>query len=311
MVRCSRQLAVACCLACSSRCVTAFTAPLQQTARTGKVRTSTTVCRAAGTKSRGAAASKCLQVEVDPEGFDNWKLAPIIETLQNGGVGVLPTDTCYVFACDVHSRRGVDRIFQLKQYVGKRKPLSLLCKDISTISKHSDGIDKDLFKVLKRALPGPYTFIVPATHQARTSMSDNHTARVPRMLLDHKSHKKTWKRREVGVRIPDQPVLHAVLEALENPLICSSVPARLSNAPHDDDDDFEEDQDDDAEWSKAARAQLATDPQQIADAWGHAVDFIVNAGPITSAGVSTVVNCMARPPEVLRQGLGDPGLLGL
>jgi Telomere recombination len=51
------------------------------------------------------------------------------------------------------------------QYVGKRKPLSLLCKDISTISKHSDGLDKDLFKMMKKALPGPYTFIVPATHQ--------------------------------------------------------------------------------------------------------------------------------------------------
>mmetsp|Transcript_14167 Transcript_14167/g.20011 ORF Transcript_14167/g.20011 Transcript_14167/m.20011 type:complete len:180 (-) Transcript_14167:407-946(-) len=145
------------------------------------------VLKALKSASRTKSPS-CLEIEVDEFSDDLWKLTPVVEILKDGGVGILPTDTCYVFCCDVHSRRGVDKIFQLKQYVGRRKPLSLLCKDISSISKHSDGVDKELFKILKKVLPGPFTFILPANHE------------VPRVLLEHKKHKKTWKRREVGMR---------------------------------------------------------------------------------------------------------------
>eukprot|EP00953_Heterococcus_sp_UTEX-ZZ885_P021195 11832-Heterococcus_DN1.PRE.3 len=242
-----------------------------------------------------AAPSKtkqCTLIEIDDPEADAWRLTPAIVILRSGGLGIIPTDTSYVFACDLHSRRGVDRIFELKKFIGKKKPLSLLCKDISTISKHTDGIDKDLFKAFRKALPGPYTFILPATHE------------VPRVLLEHKHHKKTWKRREVGVRIPNHPVLLALLADLDG-----SVP--LSNNPNDNSSDQYDDDSDSMSWSEKAKKNLATDPQRIYDEFGSAVDFIVAAGAINSSGVSTVIDCMSNPAKVIRQGMGSLATLDM
>jgi hypothetical protein len=165
---------------------------------------------------------------------------------------------------------------------------------------------------------------------------------VPRVLLEHRAHRKTWKRREVGVRIPDHPVLHEIMSELDGyvrtrttgniwlvravlltdsctpllftscrPLLCSSVPIKLSpdeeaqlseEAEHDDEGD---------EWISSAKAVLSTDPRVIYDDWSHAVDFVIDSGPIMADGLTTVVNCVGQPaPEVVREGLGPSEALG-
>ena len=169
---------------------------------------------------------------------------------------------------------------------------------------------QEMFKMLKRTLPGPYTFILPATNE------------VPRIFLEHKAHKKTWKRREIGVRIPESPILQAIVSELErfvlvrfhtcwmvlahaslcsvlylgSPLLCSSVPIAL-----------DEDEEDDVWDSETPSTSVKVyNPGDIRKAFGHAVDFIVDVGAIESQGFSTVVDCMGPEPVVLRQGLGEP-----
>eukprot|EP00903_Cladosiphon_okamuranus_P017534 g16149.t1 len=260
-----------------------------------------------------------LYIQIEDLESDSWRLIEAGEILRKGGVGVIPTDTCYTFACDILSRKGVERILQIKNEQGRHKPLSLLCKDISTMNTYAKGIDKALFKTMKAVLPGPFTFILPSTNE------------VPRMLIEHKHHKKTWKRKEIGIRLPDAPVLLDLLQQLDGPLLCSSVPSqfpgdhdwgadRSSAAAPDydedgegfDDADDDEDDDDDEGASRGAwgdDAMVSGDPAAIEAAWGHAVDFVVDAGLLEIGGFSTVVDAVGVEPVVLREGLGDSSLI--
>ncbi|CAM9582241.1 unnamed protein product, partial [Scytosiphon promiscuus] len=196
-------------------------------------------------KKKGA-----LYIQIEDLDSDSWRLTEAADILRKGGVGVIPTDTCYTFACDILSRKGVERILQIKNEQGRHKPLSLLCKDISTMSTYAKGIDKALFKTMKAVLPGPFTFILPSTNE------------VPRMLIEHKHHKKTWKRKEIGIRLPDAPILLDLLQQLDGPLLCSSggEDGEVSRGAWNDD------------------ALVSGDPAAIEAAWGHAVDFVVDAG---------------------------------
>ncbi|CAM9123719.1 unnamed protein product [Phaeothamnion confervicola] len=259
-------------------------------------------------KLRGATKTPpAILVEVErlnPIEAEAWKLQPVIDILRDGGVGIIPTDTSFAFVCDVHSRQGVEKIFQLKNVQRQRKPLSLLCKDISTIAKYTAGINKNIFRILKATLPGPYTFILPATHE------------VPKVFLEHKHHSRTWKRREVGVRMPDDPICLEILRSLESPLLCGSVPKGPAGAPDAAAEAIAaaargEDEAAEAEadllWASPSR--LANEPAVIYERWKRNVDFIVDAGPIASDRLSTVVDIMGAAPVVLREGAGDVGVV--
>jgi tRNA threonylcarbamoyl adenosine modification protein (Sua5/YciO/YrdC/YwlC family) len=140
----------------------------------------------------------------------------VVDILREGGLGVIPTDTCYMFVTPVDSRQGVERIYTIKEVESyKRKPLTLLCKDISQISTYTTATNfKSTFKMLKALLPGPYTFIFPATND------------LPRMILEHKNRSaKTWKRRQIGVRIPSDDICREIMEELGKPLLCAGAPS--------------------------------------------------------------------------------------
>ncbi|CAM9117627.1 unnamed protein product [Ectocarpus fasciculatus] len=258
-----------------------------------------------GTKQKKAA----LYIQIEDLESDSWRLIEAGNILRKGGVGVIPTDTCYTFACDILSRKGVERILQIKNEQGRHKPLSLLCKDISTMNTYAKGIDKALFKTMKAALPGPFTFILPSTNE------------VPRMLIEHKHHKKTWKRKEIGIRLPDAPVLLDLLQQLDGPLLCGSVPSGFPGdgawaeggaAASDYDVDDDDDEVDGESVSRRAwgdDASVSGDPAAIEAAWGHAVDFVVDAGLLEVGGFSTVVDAIGVEPVVLREGLGDSSLI--
>ena len=233
---------------------------------------------AAAVTSKPGQQRRCRTVQVSGAEHDLWRLRPIIEMLQDpslNAVGILPTDTSYAFVCNVRSRTGVERIYALKRAPPSlRKPLSLLCRDHASIQCYSVGVDRSTFRVLKMLLPGPYTFILPAS------------SAVPRVLLESREHRKLWRRKEVGVRWPGDVPCQAVLDGMDGvALLASSVPEQ------------------DTEGSA-----LAQDPMRMHDEWAGRVDFIVDAGFRAAHGCSTVVD-VGRDWEILRCGAGYPALM--
>ena len=108
---------------------------------------------------------------------DTWRLDEVVEILKDGGVGVIPTDTCYSFVTQLNSRNGVERLMKIK--AGGKKPLSVICKDLSMIATYTNEVSnlKWVYKLLKNTLPGPFTYIMPSSSM------------VPKMIVDRKHHK--------------------------------------------------------------------------------------------------------------------------
>ena len=140
-----------------------------------------------------------------------------VDTLKQGGVIVYPTDTIYGLAADVYSKSAIDKIFKIKK-VSQQKRLSLIFPDLKQISDWVK-VPNSVFRIMRRVLPGKYTFILPASKA------------VPKSLLK--------KRSTIGIRVPDNEVSRCLLEELGNPLISSSVPNGA--------DDFQTDPDEIAE----------------------------------------------------------------
>lgn len=127
-----------------------------------------------------------------------------IESLKAGGVIIYPTDTIYGLGCNIYEKSALERIFNIKNETGT-KLLSFVCADLKDISKYAFVSDY-AYRVMKRLLPGPYTFILPAAKQ------------VP---------KKLWsKRKTIGIRVPDNPIALKLTQALGNPIISTSVTNR-------------------------------------------------------------------------------------
>ena len=131
------------------------------------------------------------------------KIQRVVGVLQNGGVIVYPTDTVYGIGCDLLNRRAVERVSKIQGMKGQRMNLSFVCADLSHVSQFVKSIETSEFKILKRMLPGPFTFIFESSSQ------------VPKILA---VNKKT-----VGIRIPRHPIPLEIVRRLGHPLITSSV----------------------------------------------------------------------------------------
>ena len=136
-----------------------------------------------------------------PTSINEKYVDTIVTALKDGSIIILPTDTLYAIACDALNNRAIERICKIKDLDPNRSTLSIVCSDISQASDYAK-IDNKAFKVLKDYLPGPYTFILPAS----TSL--------PKVFKDRKT---------VGVRIPDNPIAEALAAALGNPLMTTSI----------------------------------------------------------------------------------------
>jgi len=131
------------------------------------------------------------------------KIQHIIEVLREGGVIIYPTDTIYGIGCDLFNRKAIDKVCRIKGIKPKKLNLSFICYDLSDISNYVKRIDTPTFKVLKKALPGPFTFILESN------------SNVPKIL---NTNKKT-----VGIRIPNHNVPRMIVDMLGNPLVTSSI----------------------------------------------------------------------------------------
>jgi len=181
-----------------------------------------------------------------------------VDIINNGGVVVYPTDSSYAIACQIDNKASIDRIRRIRQLSDKHL-FTLVCSDLSEISRYAT-VDNMNYRLLKNLTPGPYTFILGATRE------------VPRRL-------KHPKRKTIGIRVPDNKIALALLDALGAPLISSTL-----NLPHED--------------------LPQTDPYQIQLVLENQVDLIIDGG-YSGYEFTTIVDLIQDPPEVLRQGMGD------
>ena len=179
------------------------------------------------------------------------------DVMRRGGVVIYPTDTLYVLGCDALNNNAIEKICKLKGLKSEKTNLSIICEDLSEVAKYA-RLDNANFRLLKDNLPGPFTFILPAL------------SKLPKAFKGRKT---------VGVRIPDNAVSAALVKALGNPIMTTSVPVG------DEEDYF-------------------TEPELIAERYIADVEIVIDAG---RGGLvpSTIVDCTGEEPEVLRQGAGE------
>ncbi|HIJ80844.1 MAG TPA: threonylcarbamoyl-AMP synthase [Desulfuromonadales bacterium] len=140
-------------------------------------------------------------IEINPEYPQPHKIDRVVDSLRNGGVIAYPTDTTYGIGCSIFCKKSIEKIYQLKAR-DRRKPFSFICSTLAEVS-HYARVSNSAFKILKRTLPGPYTFVLEATRE------------VPDLLLT--------RQKTVGIRIPDNPICNALVTALGNPIITTSA----------------------------------------------------------------------------------------
>ncbi|MDI1353709.1 MAG: L-threonylcarbamoyladenylate synthase [bacterium] len=144
-----------------------------------------------------------MLIHVNEKNIPYETITKVVDCLKNGGIIIYPTDTVYALGCDITQTRAIERICKLKGIKPEKSNFSFVCSDLSHLSEYTRAIPNHVFRVMKKALPGPYTFILEANNN------------VPKLL---KQEKKT-----VGIRVPDNAICREIVERLGNPLISTSL----------------------------------------------------------------------------------------
>lgn len=179
------------------------------------------------------------------------------EFLRGGGIAVYPTDTTYAIGCHMGDKAALDRIRQIRR-LDDRHHFTIACRDLSEIALYA-RVDNPSFRLIKQLTPGPYTFLLPATREA------------PKRLVHP-------KRRTIGLRVPDHPILQALLATLGEPIMTTTLQLPDEALPE-------------------------SDPELIRDRLGRQVDVIIDGG---ACGLepTTIIDLTAAPPVLVRAGLG-------
>ncbi|MDR0560976.1 MAG: threonylcarbamoyl-AMP synthase [Prevotellaceae bacterium] len=199
-------------------------------------------------------------VKIHPDSPSEREINRVVKILQNDGVVIYPTDSVYAMGCSLRSKKGFEKIVKIKNIHKKEKAtFSLICESLSNLSDYAK-VDTPTFKVLKKNLPGAFTFILTASN------------RVPEKLLG--------KRKQIGLRIPDNKTVMEIVKHLECPLLSTSI--RL-------DDDF---------------IEYIGEPELINEKFGKLADICIDGG---TGGLipSTIVDCTNDEFEIIRQGKGE------
>lgn len=141
-----------------------------------------------------------IKLYQDP--IDRKALRHVVDVLKKGGLVIYPTDTVYGLGCDIQNKKALEKVARIKGVKLDKADLSFICSDLKNLSDHVSQIETKTFKILKRSLPGPYTFILPGS------------SNLPAVF----KRKKT-----VGIRVPDHPIALALVEELGNPIVSTSI----------------------------------------------------------------------------------------
>ena len=195
-------------------------------------------------------------LEINPKNPQPRKINQVVEILKKGGVIAYPTDTLYGIGCDIMNKKAIEKVYQIKQWP-KNKPFSFICADLKNISQYAK-VSNYAYKTLRRLLPGPYTFILDGSKE------------VPKMMLT--------KRKTAGIRVPDNAICHALIDALGNPVISTTA--------------------------ATPDGELFNEPWLIDDHFGKQLDLVIDGGPVIGEP-SSVISLLDDTPSILREGIGD------
>ncbi|MGB0391482.1 MAG: L-threonylcarbamoyladenylate synthase [Salibacteraceae bacterium] len=199
-------------------------------------------------------------IRLNPDKPDSKTVSEIAKALKNGAVIIYPTDTVYGVGCDINNAKAIERVAQIKGAKAKKANLSIVCHNLSHLAVFVKPIPNSVFRVLKKSLPGAFTFILPANNN------------VPKVF--------NTKKKEVGIRVPDNKIPRNIVEELGNPIVTTSVI------------DLDE------------LIEYTMDPEMIFERFKDQVDIVIDGGYGNNIA-STVVAVENESFEVIRQGLGE------
>jgi tRNA threonylcarbamoyl adenosine modification protein (Sua5/YciO/YrdC/YwlC family) len=142
-------------------------------------------------------------IKIYPENPDPRRIQKIVDILRDGGVIIYPTDTIYGMGCDIFNQKAIERICQIKGVKPQKHNFSFICYDLSNIAEFTRALSTPVFKLMKKALPGPFTFILEANNK------------VPKLLNN--------KKKTVGIRVPDHPIPRILVKELGQPILTTSI----------------------------------------------------------------------------------------
>ena len=187
------------------------------------------------------------------------EIKKVVNVLKKGGLIIYPTDTVYGLGCDITNTKALERIARIKGVKLEKASFSFICHDLSNLSDYVKQIDGTTFKILKRALPGPYTFILPGSKTLPAAFK---------------------KKKEVGIRVPNNAIALEIVKALGNPIVSTSI--------RDEDTILE----------------YTTDPELILEKWDNLVDLVIDGG-YGDNQASTIIDLSGDQPEIIREGKGS------
>lgn len=142
-------------------------------------------------------------IKIYPENPDPRKIQQVVNVLRDGGIIIYPTDTVYGMGCDIFNQKAIERICLIKGVKPKKQNFSFICYDLSNISEYTRALSTPVFKMMKKALPGPFTFILEANNN------------VPKLLNN--------KKKTVGIRVPDHSIPRTLVKELGQPILTTSI----------------------------------------------------------------------------------------
>ena len=204
-----------------------------------------------------------MLIQIHPDNPDPRQIKKVVECLKDGGLIIYPTDTIYGFGCDVNNKRAMEKLCRLKGVNIKKHNLAFVCYDLSHIADFTKHLETSTYKLMKKALPGPFTFIL------------NANSSIPKLFKN--------KKKEIGIRIPNNNIPREIVKELGNPIVTTSVK----------NDDM--------------ILEYSTDPELIHEYFQNKVDMVISGGYGDSTP-STIVKCTDGYPEIIRKGKGDTSL---
>lgn len=197
-------------------------------------------------------------ITINPDNIDDRLVEQVVGVLKKGGLIIFPTDTVYSVGCDLYNKKALNELARFKNVKLSKANFSIICSDLSNLSEFVRHIDRPTYKLLNKNLPGPFTFILEATNQ------------VPRLFDTNK--------KEIGIRIPDNPIVLRIVELLGNPMVSTSL--------HNDVDDIQ---------------HYYIDPTIIYQEYDDKVNLIIDGG-LGKLDGSAVIDCTGSEYVILREG---------
>ena len=198
-------------------------------------------------------------IKIYEENPNPEEIKKVVSILKKGGLIIYPSDSVYALGCDITNYKALEKVARIKGVKLDKANFSFVCESISNISNYVTNISTPTFKMLKRALPGPYTFILPGNNN------------LPKAFK---------KKKEVGIRVPNNEIVLAIVRELGNPIISTSI--------------YDEDE----------IVEYTTDPELIYEKWGSQVDLVIDGGYGGNIP-TTVINLCGDKPELIREGKGS------